>query len=94
VIALAVSLAITELIGRRPYVARDGSIIEVRNFLSARRIEADSIEGVSRRPFRLGKDRCPTLNLAVRKQFAAVAYFGVDDDVVRTELALPRSRRT
>lgn len=84
-------LAITEVLGRRPYVRRVGSQLRVRNLLRAHEVSTDSMTGVRLHTFRLGKDTCPAIKTTDRT-IPVLAYFGSEVDVLAADLGVLSDR--
>lgn len=86
--ALAVA-AFGDALGRRPYVRRLGSKLEIRNITRVYTIPIDSITAVTRYTFRLRKDSCPAIKTG-DEVIPVTAYFGLDRE--QLSLALGRKR--
>lgn len=93
-IALATSVAwvviVEEVLGRRPYIRRVGTELEIRNFVRVHLVRSDSITRVKLHTFRMGKDTCPAIKTADRS-IPVIAYFGTDLALFAAELGVPVS---
>jgi hypothetical protein len=90
-VIIAWMLPTTEVLGRRPYIRREGSQLIVRNILRVHEVSTDSITGVRLHTFRLGKDSCPAIK-TTGKRIPVFAYLGSDMSVLAADLGVVGKR--